>query len=281
VDIDVRRQMCTQILQRPTLQRRSQARFSTLPQLADEESKAQEKKLIPETLRHLMRGIPSSVVVLTTSVTKPDLIGAAQRRPESYYRGMTLSSFTTLSLAPPLITFNIRAPSRTLSAIRQSKAFFIHVLETNQEAATIADSFTRGNTDGHEVSEAFRPRYGSFKVQSMPFELQYASGSVSGHMEVDLPRLVGKGVKRVLGCELYRNPTSLDPSVADGLIEVGEHVLVVAKVTAIFPNEGLVQTEKEEEYALSYVDGRYRMVGRTIMAHDTKNDAVRRSDGIV
>lgn len=219
-----------------------------------------------------MRSLPSSVVVLTTCAARPDVTGAAKHLPEPYYRGMTLSSFTTLSLTPPLITFNIRAPSRTLSAIQQSGVFFIHVLEASQDGATVADSFTKGNADGVEVGEAFRAKDGLFTVENVTYELSKTDDG-SGNRELDLPKLTGKGVKRVLACELYRPSSASDPSLADGIIKVGEHVLIVAKVSAIFPEQGIVQTEDNGEYGLSYVDGRYRMVGKTIMAHDTKNDA--------
>lgn len=266
--------MCQSLIRR----RSFQARFSTIPEHTSGEAQVQEKKSIPETLRRLMRSLPSSVVVLTTSVTEPEVTGAAKPSPETFYRGMTLSSFTTLSLAPPLITFNIRAPSRTLSAIKQSGVFFIHVLEANQDGATVADSFTKGNADGIEVGEAFRARDGSFKVDNVTFELRRKGEDSSGNSELDLPKLTGKGVKRVLACELYGSHSN--PDIPDGIIEVGEHVLVVARVSAIFPHEGLAQTKKEGEYGLSYVDGRYRMVGRAIMAHNTKND-VKKADGII
>lgn len=273
--------MHTQISQRPIRRRPFQAQFSTIPSRPDEKSKLLHKTPLSENLRHLMRSLPSSVVVLTTSVSAPNNTSAADQPPEQNYRGMTLSSFTTLSLAPPLITFNIRAPSRTLSAIKQSGIFLIHVLEANREGATVADSFTKGNADGIEVGEAFRDRDGSFQVENLIFELERTNDEALGGMEIGLPRLAGKGVKRVLVCELYSSP-AMGENCSEGLIEVGEHVLVVAKVKSILPEEGLEQTETDVQYGLSYVDGRYRTVGETLMAHDIKNDdPAREIDGVV
>lgn len=277
----MRRMMHTRSTQRSIRRRPFQAQFSTLPKYSDEDLKLSEEKRIPDTLRHIMRNIPSSVVVLTTSATIPDISGTVKQSPEQYYRGMTLSSFTTLSLSPPLITFNIRAPSRTLSAIRQSGIFLIHVLEANKEGAAVADSFTKGNADNIEVGEAFRARDGLFRVENTVFKAQRQRDDTLKSIWPGLPKLTGKGVKRVLACELYRSPPATDRGISNGLIEVGEHVLVIAKVLSIFLNEGLEQTEGDVQYGLSYVDGRYRTVGKTIMAHDTKNDTERKMDELV
>jgi flavin reductase (DIM6/NTAB) family NADH-FMN oxidoreductase RutF len=268
----VKRKLHTQAPWRSIQQRPLQAQFSTVPKHADEESKLPEQQRIPETLRHLMRRLPSSVVVLTTSVKRPDSTGTAKHSPEQYYRGMTLSSFTTLSLSPPLITFNIRAPSRTLSALGQSRVFLIHVLEANRIGATVADSFTKGNTDGVEVGKAFRARDGSFQVENIAVETLTKNNDYSKSEQLRLPRLAGKGVKQVLVCELYESTPAMGRGVSNGFFEVGEHVLVVAKVKSIFPNEGSEQAGNDVEYGLSYVDGRYRTVGKTIMAHDTSRD---------
>lgn len=228
-----------------------------------------------------MRRLPSSVVVLTTSVNPPSENGTAKLSPEHNYRGMTLSSFTSLSLSPPLITFNIRAPSRTLSALKQSGVFLIHVLEANREGATVADSFTKGNADGIEAGETFRSRDGSFRVEDTILDLPKDDRIIPSDNGLGLPKLVGKGIKRVLACELHRPSLTIDQGISDGFIEVGEHVLVVAKVFSIFPEEKSDQAESDVNYGLSYVDGRYRAVGETIMAHDTRNDIEREADSPV
>lgn len=258
-----------------------QAQFSSLQPSRDGQPKPPAKKLVPETLRRLMRGLPSSVVVLTTSANPPGGNGAAKHSPEHHYRGMTLSSFTSLSLSPPLITFNIRAPSRTLSALKQSGVFLIHLLEANREGATVADSFTKGNSDGIEVGETFRSGGGSFQVENTILDLQENGGITSNNNGLGLPKLVGKGVKRVLACELHRQPPTIEQGISDGFIEVGEHVLVVAKVVSILSEEKPEQAESNVNYGLSYVDGRYRAVGETIMAHDTRNDIEREPDSAV
>lgn len=60
------------------------------------------------------------------------------------YRGLTLSSFTSLSIPapgdtshPPLVTFNIKTPSRTSEAMHARGQFVIHILQASRKAARI------------------------------------------------------------------------------------------------------------------------------------------------
>jgi hypothetical protein len=125
----------------------------------------------------------------------------------------------------------------------------------------IADSFTRGNSDQEGVSKAFDAENGLLKVENVVVGLRNKSED-----ELELPKLSGKSVKRVLACAL---PTASEVGGdTNGLIKVGNHVMVIAKVTALFPEE----EGSEAEYGLSYVDGSYRKVGEVIRIHDTKTD---------
>ncbi|KAG7055761.1 flavin reductase like domain-containing protein, partial [Colletotrichum scovillei] len=95
---------------------------------------------LPAQLCGVMRRVAHSVVVATAT----DRAG----RP----RGMTMSSFVSLSMEPvPLVTFNVRTPSRTLDAIHESGGVFnVHVLAEGGEGARVADLFTRGNAGAGE-----------------------------------------------------------------------------------------------------------------------------------
>jgi len=74
-----------------------------------------------------------------------------------------------------------------------------------------------------------------------------------------LPLLAAEGVMKVLRCEVLE-----DGGKTGGLVEVGDHVLVLGKVVGIVEpprggREGLVV-----ESGLCYADGRYRSVGDVI-----------------
>jgi hypothetical protein len=91
-----------------------------------------------------------------------------------------------------------------------------------------------------------------------------------------LPRLKGPGVSKVLRCELLDGVRGTGGKVAknsyglmrptQGLIAVGDHVLVLGRVLEILGGD---RKEREETaYGLSYVDGKYRRVGKVISPKD-------------
>lgn len=192
-----------------------------------------------EPFRSVMRLLPSSVVVCTSADA------------ESIPRGMTMSSFTSLSLHPvPLITFNIALPSRTLEAIAQSREFNIHVLSGDGEGARVADWFRRGNASDRGVFEAGRMRdgCGCEAVQ----QGQEGRGAA--------PLLRGKGVLYGLKCKL------LDDEPNRGLVRARDHVVVLAEVREI--TEGRGEQPGQEVFGLAYADRRYRQLGATIVQEE-------------
>jgi flavin reductase (DIM6/NTAB) family NADH-FMN oxidoreductase RutF len=171
-----------------------------------------------------MRSMPHSVVVCTSTA------------PDGALRGMTISSFTTLSLAPePVISLNIQRPSTTLEAIRASRAFHVHVLAASASGARVADAFTRGNVDG---GDGWKSReFKELKNRDQP------------------PILAAEGVVKALRCELINR----------GLVDVGDHTLVLARVRGILVPPG----QGGHPGALSYAEGRYRRVGDCIDTDST------------
>lgn len=57
------------------------------------------------------------------------------RDPEGVH-GMTVNSFTSVSLEPPLVLFCARPDSRVLAAIERSGAFTVNVLAAEQQATS-------------------------------------------------------------------------------------------------------------------------------------------------
>ncbi|KAL3419576.1 flavin reductase like domain-containing protein [Phlyctema vagabunda] len=180
---------------------------------------------LSDDLRKVMRTLPHSVVVLTTT-------DSTSGSSNSQSRGMTLSSFTTLTLTPqPIVTFNIRRPSLTLSALMASKTFNIHILSATPSGAQLADAFTRGNNGRDPFADAIQT------VQGL---------DVNESLVLNAP-----GVLRVLKCCLLED---------SGCVEVGDHGLVLGRVLDIVHG----QAEEDEVHGLCYADGRYRGVGGII-----------------
>lgn len=76
-------------------------------------------------LRLVMRSVPSPVVV----VTMCELRGQQPQSNNSTYRGVTMSSFTSVSLSPPIVSFCLRLPSQTSRLLESvGSPFIINIL---------------------------------------------------------------------------------------------------------------------------------------------------------
>jgi len=62
--------------------------------------------------------------------------------------GITVSSFTSLSLEPPLVLFNLNRVSHSHAVIQSGKNFAIHILSSSQEE--ISNSFASSKVNKHE-----------------------------------------------------------------------------------------------------------------------------------
>jgi len=237
---------------------------STSDPVNDEEIAEPTESALSTSLRHLMRSLPHSVVVLTTSLPRyplPDSEtppGSPQEPMPTTpldYRAMTLSSFTTLTLTPePVITFNIKTPSRTLEALSQSRHFLIHILKANRNGMKVADIFTKGNANS--ISLFLRQPNEVFRVRKVKL-----------NTGIIMPLLKADGVDKVLRCVVMgsgqdgREEGKWSEQSGSGLVRVGDHVLVLGKVEEIM---GGGKRWKGGRSGLSYVDGRYRRVGAVI-----------------
>jgi len=76
--------------------------------------------LDPEQLRQSMRAWTSGVTVVTAS-------HAGEQH------GMTVSSFTSIALEPPLIIISLQTDSRTHELVSQAKAFAVTILAEDQQ----------------------------------------------------------------------------------------------------------------------------------------------------
>lgn len=222
------------------------------------------------SLRQLMRTTTHSVVVLTTSAPPPDpeiLSELSEPSPPrtSRYRGMTLSSFTTLTLTPsPIITFNIRAPSRTLEALKSTRHFLIHVLAATQSGANVAQAFTKGKGADAFKSLHFRTDQEHVKIGRKQKK--------RGEEQIVLPLIMSTGIIRVLKCQVLPALGHGGPGGPgkygdneEGFVKVGDHELVLAKVHSILPRAYPRLPSKGNEVwpeALSYAHGKYRRIDR-------------------
>jgi len=88
-----------------------------------------------ETLRRVMRRVPSPVTVITAA----DERGA---------RGITIGSFTSVALEPPLICFNVNHGAQMHDVMLDASRFAVHIL--NEEQAPLANHFAVPDLTGAE-----------------------------------------------------------------------------------------------------------------------------------
>lgn len=136
-----------------------------------------------EVLRNVMRRVPTPVTVVT-----------AQGPEEA--RGITIGSFVSVSLDPPLITFNVNRKARMHPIITEADRYVVHVLR--EEQAHLSELFARADLSGEE---------------------QFASIAFTPAPEDGLPIL--NDVLAVLYCRPY------------AVYEAGDHSILVGQVEAV------------------------------------------------
>jgi flavin reductase (DIM6/NTAB) family NADH-FMN oxidoreductase RutF len=84
-----------------------------------------------------MRRVPSAVTVVTVGGEEP--------------RGITIGSFTSTSLNPPLISFNVQQEARAHGLLEKAAEFAVHVLSADQ--APLSDHFADPSLDSRQQFE--------------------------------------------------------------------------------------------------------------------------------
>ncbi len=111
-------------------------------------------KLMPaihpgEELRAVMRHVPSPVTIL--AFPGPD-------GP----RGITIGSFTSVSLDPPLVSFNIMLESSMHDVLLETQHYAIHVLREDQ--VTLSERFAIPNISSAEQFDGVAHRIGNDEI---------------------------------------------------------------------------------------------------------------------
>lgn len=104
------------------------------------------KPSLPDQIRLLMRRVPYPVAIITATDPHTHNHDHKDTQIEHSYRGMTVSSFSTVTLHPePVVSFNVKRPSETLNALLSSGRFLVHLLAPAKPTADLARDFSRGN----------------------------------------------------------------------------------------------------------------------------------------
>ncbi|KAJ0420077.1 flavin reductase like domain-containing protein [Aspergillus carlsbadensis] len=244
---------------------------------------------LPDQVRLLMRRVPYPVAIITstdpttthtnkTRTTPPANSHTKAEPPSTQYRGMTVSSFNTVTLSPqPVISFNVRRPSETLHALLTSGRFLVHLLSPTQETAALARDFARGNHNlalGKSGFE-FVPSPSSSSSLSGPG----AGGEENGHADagaaLSLPMLRRKagtptagGSDAVLDSGAEYFPFIFECRLLpDSVVDVYDHTIIVGSVVRAITSSAPIadaSAASSKDLCLTYADTRFWEVGNQI-----------------
>lgn len=154
----------------------------------------------------LFRDTMSSIANQTMILTAPHHNEESHIDITKLYKGVTLSSVTSLSINPkPLLQFNLQKPSTTSEFLHSHKYFAIHILAPTIESASLAKLFSRKRVFDVEKGE-YVP-FAPFKEleKDVDYEVLHKDGVVD--LEIDgftLP-ILKNNVEKVIICKKYNH----------------------------------------------------------------------------
>ncbi|KAK5172799.1 uncharacterized protein LTR77_002919 [Saxophila tyrrhenica] len=214
-----------------------------------EESTEEAAQLVEDTktaLRHL-----THPVVLITSRAKR---GERGRHIVEDYRGMTVSSFNCVALGrEPIVSFNIKTPSRTWDAIEKSRRFCVHFLTATPPGAAIAHAFTQ-----------------PYDSPETPFQRLTTRGAymIKAQDSFKPPMILSAGVSFWLMADL----------VPRKCVSVGDHKIVVGSVSWVKRLDPKHRKADETTEGLAYAMRGYRGIGVEIEPAESISTVMEASD---
>ncbi|KAL2367310.1 putative oxidoreductase [Blastomyces gilchristii SLH14081] len=234
---------------------------------------------IGDQVRLLMRRVPHPVAIITSTDPKAPTAQTA-------FRGMTVSSFNTVTLYPEsIVSFNVKLPSETFNAIHASSRFLVHLLAPTDATARLARDFSRGNANVMLADE--RERFFKFVPMSGGHDGGWARSSITkgepprlaliGHaaemggkssFTTEKARADASGITTPITSTDYF-PFIFECQYLPRSVKVGNHVIILGRVVNIIRQEAAgasdpVEAHSPEHLCLTYADTRFWKIGENI-----------------
>ncbi|OJD10133.1 hypothetical protein ACJ73_09925 [Blastomyces percursus] len=243
------------------------------------EATSSPENQIGDQVRLLMRRVPHPVAIITS--TDPKALTA-----QTAFRGMTVSSFNTVTLYPDtIVSFNVKLPSETFNAIDASSRFLVHLLAPTDATARLARDFSRGNAnvmlaDEREKFFKFVPMSGgdeggwvpSSIAKGEPPRLALISHAteMSGKSSIttEKERADASGTTTPITTTAYF-PFTFECQYLPQSVKVGNHVIILGRVVNIIRQEAVGASDPAEAHGpehlcLTYADTRFWKIGENI-----------------
>ncbi|KAL4941571.1 flavin reductase like domain-containing protein [Aspergillus oleicola] len=242
------------------------------------EAETPEPLHVSTQIRLLMRRVPYPVAIITSTDPNPSPTQSHTKpnsTPSTRYRGMTVSSFNTVTLTPePVISFNVRRPSETLHALLASRRFLVHLLKTDKGAADLARDFAMGNhrlarNEGGESGEGMS---GFEFVGVRPFEegQGQVEGTADEKSQLALPMLRWRG-KDTASEAKQEAVSSFFPFIfecrllPDSVTEVYDHTIVVGRIVRAITSGDPASEISSKDLCLTYANAKFYEVGEEVV----------------
>lgn len=190
--------------------------------------------LVKQQFRETMGRVANQAMILTSSNLNDS--------SHISFRGITLSSVTSLSLKPePLIQFNLQLPSLTSDSLHQHRYFAIHVLKPDENSIELARIFSKGVVKNLITGTVIPTQPFINLTENFHYETYYVDNN-----NLIIPTL--KNSERILICHKKK------------VFKIGDHEIWVGKVEHIINNE----EELHVSGGLLYCNKQFHKLGNKI-----------------
>lgn len=170
--------------------------ISSLLRSVDRESfgfKIDLMKITDDVFKNALSHFPSGVTVITYSHL-------------GKHGGLTVSSFSSLSLNPPLVLFCLQKNITSHDPIYDSGKFIVNILAQGQDS--ISNQFASGKTDKHTLIEELKCKTGELGIPILPGILSYIECEVEqfvsgGDHSIVIGKVISAGAEDSLRPLLY------------------------------------------------------------------------------
>ncbi|WPG97338.1 Hypothetical protein R9X50_00011200 [Acrodontium crateriforme] len=137
-----------------TTSQANEQRTEPVLQQAEQAAKSSRKRsILTDYTRAVLRPLTHPVVIITAG-------DRDENSPPLPYgcRGVTVSSFSSVSMAgdAPVVSFNLKIPSRTWDVLRNVSSLRVHLLRGTAEGAALAHAFTQPYEEPQEAFDAIQ-----------------------------------------------------------------------------------------------------------------------------
>ncbi|KAI9145153.1 flavin reductase like domain-containing protein [Paraphysoderma sedebokerense] len=216
------------------------------------------KPALGTSLRHLMRRLafPVAIVSASSAPKKTSLDSrhsSAETAGSPYnippFRLATISSFSSVSLSPPIVSFNLQIPSRMSDTLRSSPHFLLHILSHRQ--SSVSEFFAR-KVDYDHIYSLFSKSSGQKLSISSPNNSGIHFGSPATEVTLPIERSIPSESNTIsLTWSKYNIPMIngcvgvLKCEKQDSVI-VGDHEVFFGKVTDVLVDQVYSEVGRSE-----------------------------------